>query len=107
MRLPRFGEMTITPRMVMMLALLSTLPFLSSALGLLILAVSMRRRNGYRGLHEWMSGTKVIRLPGLRRHFGAPALRPSGLRKPLLPAGVPERVGVSSPSALRGPRCGG
>ncbi len=27
------------------------------------LVVTMRARNGYRGLHEWLSGTRVVRLP--------------------------------------------
>lgn len=29
-----------------------------------LLFVPMRRRNGYRGLHEWLSGTRTVRVPG-------------------------------------------
>jgi eukaryotic-like serine/threonine-protein kinase len=33
------------------------------ALGWIVLAVPMRPGNGYRGLHEWLSGTRVMQLP--------------------------------------------
>jgi eukaryotic-like serine/threonine-protein kinase len=32
-------------------------------LGWIVLAVPMRPANGYRGLHEWLSGTRVMQLP--------------------------------------------
>src|SRR5205085_2080308 len=41
----------------------SFLPLAGWAVGLLLTAAPMRRRNGYRGLHEWLSGTHVIHLP--------------------------------------------
>jgi hypothetical protein len=72
---------------------IAVLPFLSSGLGVLLLAVSMRRRNGYRGLHEWLSRTKVIRLPSLRPRFAAPA-RAAWPENEMLPADVPARVGT-------------
>lgn len=42
------------------------LPTLVSVAGLLLTAVTMRRRNGYRGIHELASGTRTIRLPLVR-----------------------------------------
>lgn len=35
--------------------------------GALLMSVPMRARNGFRGLHEWATGTRVVRLPGSRR----------------------------------------
>lgn len=43
------------------------LPWVSLTLGSLVLAATMRRRNGYRGLHELLSGTRVVQLPWPRR----------------------------------------
>lgn len=37
--------------------------FLSSLAGLVLVSLTMRRRNGYRGLHELLSGTATIWLP--------------------------------------------
>src|SRR5262249_13839160 len=34
-----------------------------AAVGVLVLVSTMRSRNGYRGLHEWASGTRVVHLP--------------------------------------------
>jgi uncharacterized RDD family membrane protein YckC len=62
------------------------------ALGIGLVVCTMRARNGYRGLHEWVSGTRVIRLPGARarRQLGSRCLdltvSPRGDR--------PERLGV-------------
>ncbi len=77
------------------------LPALGSAAGLLLMASTMRRRNGYRGLHEFLSGTKVIRLPAghsLGRLLGhASSQRPTSR-----PDGLPERLGpFTVKSALR------
>jgi hypothetical protein len=83
----------VTVRMIAALTLVAVVPILSSGLGLLLLGVSMRRRNGYRGLHDWVSGTCVIRLPGLRSPFGAPVRNAWPAREPL-PPGVPQRVGA-------------
>jgi hypothetical protein len=76
---------------------LSFLPLAGWAVGLLLTAAPMRRRNGYRGLHEWLSGTHVIRLPRPRppRTFGG-----KGLALPAVPVpGLPERLG---PFEIRG-----
>jgi hypothetical protein len=43
--------------------LVSFLPLLGMIAGVLLLWAPMRKRNGYRGLHEFLSGTRVIRLP--------------------------------------------
>jgi hypothetical protein len=62
-----------------------------TALGFALCLCTMRARNGYRGLHEWASGTRVVRLPAaggrrLLRGVGpGPAVAPA--------AGRPERVG--------------
>src|SRR5439155_18807533 len=37
--------------------------------GLVVLLLSMRARNGYRGLHERISGTKTVRLPWPARPY--------------------------------------
>ena len=61
------------------------------ALGMLVAAAPMRRRNGFRGVHELLSGTRVVCLPWTkkRRVFRS---RPSD--HPLLqPNGLPDRVG--------------
>lgn len=49
-------------------------------LGCLVMAATMRAANGYRGLHEWVSGTRVVRLvqTGRRRP-------PRGRRLPTRP----------------------
>src|SRR5207244_4754330 len=39
--------------------------------GLLLAMATMRERNGYRGTHEFASGTRVMRLGWPRRTFGA------------------------------------
>jgi hypothetical protein len=66
-------------------------------LGIALLLCTMRRRNGWRGLHEFASGTCVVQLPETVRHrvpssrfFGDDLSRPAGL---------PERVG---PFEVRG-----
>src|SRR5262249_53014202 len=51
---------------------IALLPFLSAGIGMGLLAIPMRRRNGYRGVHELISGTRVIRLPAQRPRFTAP-----------------------------------
>ncbi|MCS6977222.1 MAG: protein kinase [Gemmatales bacterium] len=42
-------------------------PLLGYVGGGLVLASTMRRDNGYRGLHELVSGTRVVQLPWLKR----------------------------------------
>ncbi|MGL4553985.1 MAG: protein kinase domain-containing protein, partial [Gemmataceae bacterium] len=65
---------------------------LSWLLGLGLVASSMRRANGYRGLHELLSGTRTIRLPASRPRFVLPAKQqwPTHTSPP---AGLPERLG--------------
>jgi eukaryotic-like serine/threonine-protein kinase len=64
---------------------------LAPALGVLVLAAPMRLRNGYRGIHELLSGTRVVRLPWAKKRRAFPS-RP--LDQPLLqPDGLPDRVG--------------
>jgi hypothetical protein len=70
-------------------------PALVVGVGLLL--CTMRRRNGYGGLHEFASGTRVIRLPERERRRAVRTHRPE---RPLArPEGLPERVG---PYAVRG-----
>ena len=68
---------------------------LSSELGplLLLLLVTMRRRNGYRGVHEFLSGTATAALGGRRRR---PRVRPRGADfQPAIMAApeLPEKIG--------------
>jgi hypothetical protein len=62
------------------------------AVGIGLITCTMRTRNGYRGLHEWASGTRVIRLPEAR------ARRNLGSRCATLtvshPPGLPPRLGA-------------
>jgi hypothetical protein len=62
--------------------------------GLLLLCSTMRWRSGYRGVHEWVSGTRVVRLPESRRagrKIGSPGQL--GSTHVLQPAGLPECIG--------------
>ncbi len=43
--------------------LVHVLPLIATPLGIVLLLAPMRRRNGYRGLHEWLSDTRTVRLP--------------------------------------------
>jgi hypothetical protein len=66
-----------------------------SLLGLVLgcgpLLLTMRRRNGYRGLHEFASGTRVIELPWPRR-LHSYERSPSRIEM-LGPADLPESIG--------------
>ncbi len=74
--------------------LLSMLPF---AAGLVVLIVPMRRSNHFRGMHETLSGTCVLKLPPKRRAIKLIARRPNPLRSLLpRPAMVPESIGPYS-----------
>jgi hypothetical protein len=64
--------------------------FLVFALGLVIIASPMRARNGYRCLHDLLSGTRVILLPEPERRWSLPGRR---LEDRLTPAGGPARLG--------------
>jgi hypothetical protein len=91
-------EGPILTRVLVGLAVVVLLPFVSSGVGLALLAVTMRRRSGYRGIHEWISGTEVIRLPVPRPRFVVPD-HSSPPPRPL-PSGVPKRVGAFVVRAL-------
>jgi eukaryotic-like serine/threonine-protein kinase len=67
------------------------------ALGIGLIICTMRTRNGYRGLHEFASGTRVIWLPPREKRLTVGAAQ---LEQRLgHPAGLPERLG---PYAVRG-----
>jgi hypothetical protein len=62
------------------------------AVGLVALLAPMRARNGYRGLHEWLSDTRVVLLPRAKERRGLagrapdlPVVRPEGLPETLGP----------------------
>jgi hypothetical protein len=57
-----------------------------------LLLAPMRMSNGYRGLHEWVSGTRVVAAPWVRqpRRLGVTSWEPD-LSKP---DGIPERAGA-------------
>jgi uncharacterized RDD family membrane protein YckC len=59
--------------------------------GLVVLFSTMRARNGYRGLHELLSGTRVVQLqrPRKPRTFRGHRLD----QEVLQPAGLPEQIG--------------
>jgi hypothetical protein len=59
--------------------------------GIVLLLCTMRDRNGLRGLHEFVSGTRVEALPVARKTW-APPTTPPGHTLSRLP-GVPDRVG--------------
>jgi hypothetical protein len=70
---------------------------LGTILGLAVLLIPMRKRNGYRGLHEFASGTRVVELPWPRRR--RPFERPPFDLARSQPEGMPGRVG---PYVVRG-----
>jgi hypothetical protein len=61
------------------------------ALGILLIVGPMRAHNGYRGLHELLSGTRVIRLPELPRHWTADPFSLSLQAEPI--SQLPQRLG--------------
>jgi hypothetical protein len=66
-------------------------------LGIVLLLGPMRRRTGYRGLHEWISGTRVVSLPprtSSRHRGGLPSTWELSR-----PQGMPARLG---PFVVRG-----
>jgi uncharacterized RDD family membrane protein YckC len=65
--------------------------------GFLLLAATMRARNGYRGLHEFLSGTRVVQLPWPEKRRTFPTDRSD--RDLLPPEGLPEQLG---PFVIRG-----
>jgi hypothetical protein len=59
----------------------------------------MRRRTGYRGLHEWASGTRVVQLPWALRRRPLRPVRARFAPDPLSPGRYPAEVG---PYRVRG-----
>jgi hypothetical protein len=64
--------------------------FLMPAAGVLLVFSSIRKRNGYRGLHEFASGTRVIQLPWPRRQRVIKPIPPPVVSRP----NSPERLGA-------------
>lgn len=80
-------------------ALVAGAPGLVQLAAYVVLLASMRRRNNYRGLHEWLSGTRTVRLTSPRVR-GRRSLRVEESRFELLrPEGMPAQVG---PFAVQG-----
>jgi uncharacterized RDD family membrane protein YckC len=77
-------------------AVLGLLFYPLTAVGVGILACTMRARNGYRGLHEFASGTRVVSLPEPERRRTLPDRLG---QHSFHPDGLPERVG---PFVVRG-----
>jgi hypothetical protein len=50
--------------------LISTTPLMGMMIGVALLLAPMRARNGYRGLHEWLSGTRVVSLSRPEKRLG-------------------------------------
>ncbi len=84
-------DLSIALRVIGSVMLLAVLPFVSAAIGVGLLAVTMRRANGYRGVHELLSGTQVIRLPSERPRFRTSA-KTGWPSEAHLPEGVPTQV---------------
>lgn len=80
-----------------LLLFVTLLPFVATVVGIVALLAPMRARNGYRGLHEWLSDTRVVRLPRMEKRRGLPG---RALDWPLhQPEGMPETLG---PFVVRG-----
>jgi hypothetical protein len=60
--------------------------------GIALMCCTMRTRNGYRGLHEFASGTRVLELPPRKRRRRRFADIPFNL-KMFRPEGLPEHLG--------------
>src|SRR5262249_31506903 len=60
-----------------------------------VLVISTRRaRTGYRGLHEWLSGTRVVRLPWPERRHAYTPRQPDRAAVPFpAPDELPARLG--------------
>jgi hypothetical protein len=70
--------------------LLSFLPLVGWVVGIVLMLCTMRARNGYRGLHEFLSGTCVVPLPRRQRWSVLVTPASQGLSHP---PGVPQKVG--------------
>jgi hypothetical protein len=70
--LPTAGE-GMTAKLLLGHVGVALLPLVSMAAGACLVACTMRRGTGYRGLHEWLSGTHVIQLPDAQPRFVLPS----------------------------------
>jgi uncharacterized RDD family membrane protein YckC len=80
------------------LLLLSTATLATTLAGVLVLIAPMRPHSGFRGTHEWLSGTKVVRLRRARWRRARAAERKlvvpaSGSTWSGRPMGVPDQLG--------------
>jgi hypothetical protein len=62
---------------VLLFSIYEGVVFVLFAVGITLTVGTMRARNGYRGLYELLSGTRVIKLPELPKHWTADPSRPS------------------------------
>lgn len=68
---------------------------LGGIVGLLLILITMRRRNGYRGLHEFLSGTRTVVLQTPTASQQSAIQRVSACRTALsMPEEAPEKVGA-------------
>ena len=83
-------------------AFLPVVSVLAFFVGIGLVMCTMRARNGYRGLHEVMSGTRVIQLPW--RSKRKPYQQESGDSVPLAPDAIPDPVLATQlgPFTIRG-----
>jgi hypothetical protein len=69
---------------------ITAMPWIGTVLGLVAMFLPARARNGYRGLHEFISGTRTVSLPpSPRRRLRVPSHVPVAEKKD----GLPDRVG--------------
>jgi hypothetical protein len=96
-QLPRFVALFAdssdfnSPERLGITLLVGLLAYPLELLGIGLLVSTMRQRNGWRGLHEFASGTRVIQLPDVSRHrVRSSVSRRAGLSRP---DGLPAKVG--------------
>jgi eukaryotic-like serine/threonine-protein kinase len=84
-------------KLASVLTVVATLQFVGGVVGYGLILGTMRQRNGFRGLHEFLSGTRVVQLPQKERrlHVRGRTVQDQLVRPPELPA----RVG---PFAVKG-----
>jgi hypothetical protein len=84
-------------KLASVLGVVATLQFVGGVVGYGLILSTMRQRNGFRGLHEFLSGTRVVQLPQKERrlHVRGRTVQDQLVRPPELPA----RVG---PFAVKG-----
>jgi hypothetical protein len=76
------------------LALLGLVAYAGWGTGIALLVSTMRNRNGHRGLHEILSGTRVIRLAERRTFSILPSSKRSLVAPPVFnPAELPAEIG--------------